>query len=103
MEQDFKREAERHAHAKSPEESCGLVVNSSYFPCRNIAPKPRENFVINPVDYARAMYFGSIEGVVHSHPKGTPISEHDRNACKQTKLPWYVFSVPDHQWLTIDP
>ena len=103
MAQDFKLEAERHAYAQSPEESCGLVVNDSYFPCSNIAPKPRENFVIDPVDYARAMYFGSIEGVVHSHPKGTPISDHDRDACKQTKLFWYIYSVPDQQWLTMEP
>ena len=103
MEQGFKLDAERHAYAQTPEESCGLVVNNSYFPCRNIAPKPRENFVIDPVDYSRAMYFGAIEGVVHSHPKGTPISDYDRNACKQTKLPWYIYSVPTQEWLTIDP
>ena len=103
MVQDFKPEAERHAHVKSPEESCGLIVNSSYFPCRNIANDPRSNFVLEPVDYARAMYFGDIEGVVHSHPDGTPVSDADRKACTQTGLPWFVYSVPDKEWLTIDP
>lgn len=103
MAQDFKPEAERHAHAKSPEESCGLIVNDSYFPCRNIANNPRSNFVLEPVDYARAMYFGDIEGVVHSHPDGTPVSDADRKACTQTGLPWFVYSVPDKEWLTIDP
>lgn len=103
MEQDFKLDAERHAYAQTPQESCGLVVNDRYFPCRNIALEPRENFVIDPVDYARAMHFGPIEGVVHSHPKGTPISDHDRKACKQTKLPWYIYSVPTQEWLTIEP
>lgn len=103
MAQDFKREAVRHAEQEHPKESAGLVVDGSYFPCRNIAPDPKANFVINPVDYARAMFAGTIEAVVHSHPEGTPVSEHDRNACSQTKLPWYVYSVPDKQWLTIDP
>ena len=46
---------------------------------------------------------GTIEAVVHSHPQGTPASEHDRKACRQTKMPWYVYSVPDQQWLNIDP
>ena len=99
MAQDFKLEAERHAIAQAPEESCGLVVNSSYFPCRNIAPEPTKSFVINPVDYARAMLVGKIEAIVHSHPLGTPISDYDRNASRHTNLPWYVYSVPDQRWL----
>ena len=60
-------------------------------------------FVLEPADYARAMYFGDIEGVVHSHPEGTPVSEADRKACTQTGLPWFVYSVPHKKWLTIDP
>jgi len=103
MAQDFKREAVRHAEHEDPKESAGLVVNGSYFPCRNIADDPKNTFVINPVDYARAMLAGTIEAVVHSHPQGTPVSDHDRKACKQTKIPWHVYSVPDKRWLTIDP
>jgi len=103
MAQDFKREAVRHAEQEHPKESAGLVVDGSYFPCKNIALDPKANFVINPVDYARAMFSGTIEAVVHSHPQGTPVSECDRKACSQTKLPWYVYSVPDKAWLTIEP
>jgi proteasome lid subunit RPN8/RPN11 len=103
LEQDFKREAVRHAEQEHPKEAAGLVVNGGYFPCRNIAPDPENNFVINPVDYARAMLIGTVEAVVHSHPQGTPVSDHDRKACRQTKLPWYVYSVPDKQWSTIKP
>jgi len=103
MAQDFKPEAVRHADQEHPKESAGLVVNGSYFPCRNIAADPENTFVINPVDYARAMLAGAIQAVVHSHPQGTPVSDCDRKACSQTKLPWYVYSVPNKQWLTIDP
>ena len=101
--QDFKREAVRHAEHEYPKEAAGLVVNNSYFPCRNIADDPEKTFVISPVDYGRAMMAGTIEAVVHSHPEGTPVSEYDRKACRQSKMPWYVYSVPDKQWLTIDP
>ena len=52
MAQDFKRDAVRHAEHEDPKESAGLVVNGSYFPCRNIALDPENTFVINPVDYA---------------------------------------------------
>lgn len=101
--QDFKREAVRHAEHQYPKEAAGLVVTGSYFPCRNIADDPENTFVISPIDYGRAMMAGTIEAVVHSHPQGTPVSEHDRKACRQTKMPWYVYSVPDKQWLIIDP
>ena len=103
MVQDFKPEAVKHAEQENPKESAGLVVDGSYFPCKNIAPDPKANFAINPVDYARAMFAGTIEAVVHSHPQGTPASECDRKACTQTKLPWYIYSVPDKQWLTLSP
>ena len=103
MAQDFKPDAVRHAEHEYPKESVGLVVDDKYFPCRNIADDPKNKFVISPVDYAHAMFSGTIEAVVHSHPQGTPVSEHDRKACKQTKIPWYVYSVPDQQWLTVDP
>lgn len=101
--QDFRLDAVRHAEQERPNESAGLVVNGTYFPCRNIADKPKTTFVLEPVDYARAMYFGTIEAVVHSHPDGSPVSDHDRKACSQTGIPWYVYSVPDKQWLTIEP
>ena len=103
MGQDFRLNAVKHAKTVCPNEACGLVVDGRYFPCRNIALDPAADFAINPVDYARAMFAGTIEAVVHSHPQGTPVSEHDRKACTQTKIPWYVYSVPDDQWLTIKP
>ena len=100
---DFKLEAVRHAQQQYPKEAAGLVVNDSYFPCRNIADDPEHTFVISPVDYGRAMMAGTIKAVVHSHPKGTPVSDYDRKACSQSKMPWYVSSVPDEQWLTVEP
>ena len=103
MEQGFRLNAEKHARAVCPHEACGLVVGGRYFPCRNIALDPTTDFAINPADYARAMFAGTIEAVVHSHPAGTPVSEQDRKACTQTKIPWYVYSVPDNQWFTIKP
>lgn len=103
MEQDFRLNAIKHAKTVYPEEACGLVVDGRYFPCQNIALDPTADFAINPADYARAMFTGTIEAVVHSHPAGTPVSEQDRKACTQTKIPWYVYSVPDNQWLTIEP
>lgn len=103
MEQDFRLSAASHAEREYPKESAGLVVDGCYLPCRNIADEPKDNFVIDPVDYARAMIKGNIDAVVHSHPQGTPISNHDYRACMQTKIKWYVYSVPSKEWWTIKP
>lgn len=103
LEQDFRLDAIKHAQAEIPREAVGLVVDGAYWPCKNIADAPRQHFVLDPHDYARAMFAGTIEAIVHSHPEGTPPSECDRKACKQSKLPWYVYSVPNDLWSTIYP
>ena len=103
MEQDFRLDAIKHAQAEMPREAVGLVVDGVYWPCKNIADFPQQHFVLDPHDYAKAMFAGTIEAIVHSHPEGTPPSEHDRKACKQSKLPWYVYSVPNNLWSTIPP
>ncbi|MBQ0301298.1 Mov34/MPN/PAD-1 family protein, partial [Enterobacter roggenkampii] len=45
-----------HAAAEYPRECCGVVAQKSrverYFPCRNLAAAPEDNFVLCPEDYA---------------------------------------------------
>ena len=103
LEQESRLKAEAHAHAEFPKESCGLLVSGAYFPCENIADRPELDFVLSPFDYLKAMQAGQIEAVVHSHPKGGGPSDFDLRSCKQTRLKWYVFSMPDTRWETIDP
>jgi proteasome lid subunit RPN8/RPN11 len=100
--QDFRCDAEQHAADQAPLEACGVVVNGQYVPCRNIAVEPEQDFILNPVDYARAALSGKIEAIVHSHPKGGSASKADRAACQYTKLPWHIFSMPDKKWSTIN-
>ena len=100
---DFRSDAEKHAMRCEPQEACGVVVGGKYWPCRNIADDPCAHFVIEPRDYATASFFGRVEAIVHSHPRGGEASEVDRVACAETKVPWHIWSVPDKQWLTIEP
>ena len=101
--QGFRLDAERHAQISGDHESCGLVVDGIYWPCRNIADDPCSDFAIDPRDYAAAALRGAIQAVVHSHPKGGPASEADKRACTVTELPWHIWSVPEKQWTTIKP
>ena len=100
---DFRSDAEQHAARCVPTESCGVVVNGKYWPCRNIADDPAADFVIHPRDYAVAAMYGSVEAIVHSHPKGGSASKADERSCAGTKVPWHIWSVPDKQWSTIKP
>lgn len=101
--QDFRLEFERHAQHEWPNEACGLIVDGTYWHCRNIADDPAKDFAIDPRDYAMAALCGQIEGIVHSHPRGGAASAVDRRSCTQTNLPWYIWSMPDKKWITINP
>lgn len=86
---------ERHALSVYPQECCGLVVGDTYWPCRNIAPRPLDNFEIHPEDYADAEDSGPITTVVHSHPGGTAKPSHaDLAACEAAGVPlWVIVSL----------
>ena len=64
-----------HAAAEYPRECCGLLLAigraQKYFPCRNIAKEPNEEFRLDPEDYAAAEDLGEVIGIVHSHPDAT--------------------------------
>ncbi len=99
----FRLDAEGHAMSVLPAESCGLVVKGTYWPCRNIADNPSDEFQIHPTDYLTILAKGPIEAVVHSHPNGKPPSEPDKRACQQIGVPWYVWDVTSKQWWIIQP
>ena len=67
-----------------------------YFPCRNIATEPNEEFRLDPEDYAAAEDLGEVIGIVHSNPDATSRpSPHDLAMCEATALPWHILSWPE--------
>lgn len=89
-----------HAAAEYPRECCGVVAQKSrverYFPCRNLAAAPEDNFVLCPEDYAAAEDWGTVIAIVHSHPDATTQpSELDKAQCDATLLSW---SDPDNAY-----
>lgn len=57
-------------------------------PCRNLATESKDNFVLAPEDYAEVEEWGTITGIVHSHPDATTQpSELDKAQCDATLLP----------------
>ncbi|WP_223514312.1 C40 family peptidase [Pseudomonas sp. GL-R-26] len=97
-----------HAAAEYPKECCGLLLalgrKQQYFPCRNIAADPGEEFRIDPEDYAAAEDLGEVIGIVHSHPDATSRpSPHDLAMCEATELPWHILSWPEGDLRSITP
>ncbi|WP_426577009.1 C40 family peptidase [Xenorhabdus stockiae] len=97
-----------HAKADYPNECCGVVAQKGrvekYFPCQNLACHPTEQFQLAPNDYLNASLWGTITGIVHSHPDATTYpSELDRAQCDFTELPWHIVSYPEGDFRTIYP
>ncbi len=91
---------EMNAHFLScyPEEGCGVVVNSKFIACDNVAKEPEDDFRIRRGDYLRHEQSGGIEAVMHSHTitgethrfdHRTP-SMADMAGQKSTAVPWGI-------------
>lgn len=107
LDRASRSDAEQHARQDAPFEACGLLVQDDegqrYWPCRNLCELPEQHFVLDPRDYCRASMTGVIVAVVHSHPRGQDASGLDQKACTQSKLPWFIYQLPQDKWLTINP
>lgn len=75
-----------------------------YFPCRNIAENPTEQFHLSPEDYIAAERWGTVTGIVHSHPDATTQpSELDKAQCDAMAMPWHIVSYPEGDLRTVMP
>lgn len=97
-----------HAAEVYPAECCGVVAQKSrverYFPCRNIAENPTEQFHLSSEDYIAAEEWGTVTGIVHSHPDATTQpSELDKAQCDAMAIPWHIVSYPEGDLRTVMP
>jgi proteasome lid subunit RPN8/RPN11 len=100
----FQSELIEHARAVLPQEACGLITQTKYFPCHNAHSSPSSNFLIDAKDYIRAEGHGKILAVFHSHPDNeNKFSSYDLRACKQSNLPWVMYCVGTDDWFYADP
>ena len=97
-----------HAHAQMPRESCGVIINARgherYVPCRNLAERPEQHFVIDPLDYIDAEDRADVIAVVHSHPYApAQPTQPDLVACERSGVPWIIVSVPNDVFHSFKP
>lgn len=65
-----------YAVSQFPNEACGFILkDGAFFPCANLSPEPRKNFV---VDEDEEVYERGIVGFLHSHTPDDPDPETGR-------------------------
>lgn len=86
-----------------PAESCGLIVDNKYVPCRNIS-KHTDQFEIHHEDLAAAEDIGEIQAYVHSHPNASArASEIDLLQIELHQKPWIICAYPDIEFQVYEP
>lgn len=90
-----------HTHVLDcfPQEACGLLTETAFIPCKNVAENPLNSFKIAETE--SLPHFGHITGIVHSHCRNrrtspfdlrTP-SPQDIENQKLSAVPWWIFAT----------
>lgn len=84
-----------HFEAEYPREACGLLLNSKFYPIKNIA-KNEVDFILDPEEYlAFIKKHGKPDFIVHTHPDyGCEPSQYDIDCCNAIGVPFVIYSYP---------
>lgn len=85
-----------HALRASPAECVGFLLGegiSDYLPLRNVSPRPRQSFALDPLEVASAMSLRlPVVGLYHSHPDGCAWPS-STDACVYLASGWHYWIV----------
>lgn len=84
-------QAKKHAIECFPEESCGLVIDDIYLPCKNTARDPLRDFKIDTKLYI--VNNDNIKCIIHSHNDFPHASKKDMQQQLATDIPWGIINL----------
>ena len=98
----------KHGQKEYPNEACGLVIifkgKEKYIPCENNATNPSEDFMISPLDYAKAEDIGTVIKIAHTHPHTAPKpTQADLIEIENHGLPWIIANPTTKEWQEYSP
>lgn len=83
--------AKEHARAEAPKESCGFIAAGVYVACENKHRDPENYFRIDEPRFSQVVIDGSLQAVVHSHPRGPAVpSEFDQRQADALDVPSFI-------------
>lgn len=87
-----------HAEESPNKEVCGVVVNFKgkpiYYRCKNLAKQQDNEFILDPIDYAKASNMGDILYICHSHVTvDENPSKVDIASCDNASTDWLIYST----------
>ena len=100
---DTQKDEIRHIAGSSPdEETCGVVLDDgSVRQLKNQAANPRDEFAIDPLDYAK--HEDQLIGIWHSHLRLAGFSPLDQQVLSSDVVPWAVYCLKDDSFHECDP
>lgn len=104
----FKKEIKEFALARIPNESGGLIVNTSeqylLINCENMSPTPEGHYLIDQVDITKAKQKGEIVAFWHSQPNDSAEpSEGDKLVAERYNIDAIIYSPKDDQFSFYQP
>ena len=101
--QDYLDKFKNYAQTSPFREVCGLVVDSTFYPCNNISTDDN-SFVIDPIDYIKYSSLGKIEYICHSHlGKSSKATPSDIYSANKSTVPWVIYAVESDSFTTYTP
>ncbi len=83
-----------HFCSNITQESCGVIINKKFIPCKNVANNLENDFEISDLDWIRCQLIGKPQAIVHSHPRSGPKpSEMDITQAKRFNLTYIIISL----------
>ena len=89
-----KNEIEEYLESCYPNEGCAVLIDSSFYPIKNISRTPKNSFVLDYEELSTVLDIGDISIIIHSHCDSNALpSKVDLESMKLWDMGWWIYSI----------